>query len=37
LLDSARTRAAVADEASRPVIPLAEQKINRVLERAGTP
>src|SRR5438132_7084644 len=35
---AARLRAActpVADEASRLVVPLAEQKINRVLERAG--
>src|SRR6266849_4220616 len=36
MLDRARPAgAAVADEASRLVVPLAEQKINRVLERSG--
>jgi len=36
LLDRARSAgAAVADEASRLVVPLGEQKIDRVLERAG--
>src|SRR6266849_6186774 len=36
MLDRARPAgAAVADEASRLVVPLTEQKINRVLERAG--
>ena len=36
LLDRARPAgAAVADEAGRLVVPLAEQKIDRVLERAG--
>ena len=36
LLDRARSAgAAIADEASRFVVPLGEQKIDRVLERAG--
>ena len=38
LLDRARPAgAAVADEPSRLVVPLAEQKINRVLERTEMP
>ena len=36
LLDRAcSARAAVADEAGRLIVPLAEQKIDRILERAG--
>ena len=36
LLDRARSAgSAIADEASRLVVPLGEQKIDRVLERAG--